>query len=104
MSENYKTSDQAVKTMTMPETNPGATTRPTCADIVEWCRTYIGGVLNLPPEKIDASAEFESLGLDSAVAVALVAEMGAWLNMDLEPAVLFEHSTINTLAEHLSKQ
>lgn len=90
--------------MTMPETNPGATTRPTCADIVEWCRTYIGGVLNLPPEKIDASAEFESLGLDSAVAVALVAEMGAWLNMDLEPAVLFEHSTINTLAEHLSKQ
>jgi acyl carrier protein len=90
--------------MTMLETTPVVTTRPDYSDIVEWCRTYIGGVLNVPAEKIDPAAEFESLGLDSAVAVALVGEMGTWLNMDLEPAVLFEYSTINSLAEYLSKR
>jgi acyl carrier protein len=103
MSDDHKSSDQVLETVTISASNAGAATRPAYSDIVAWCRTYIGGVLNLPPEKIDPSAEFESLGLDSAVAVALVAEMGAWLNRDLEPAVLFEYSTIAALAEHLSQ-
>ena len=103
MSDDHKSSEQVLETMTISAPNSGVASRPGYSDIVAWCRTYIGGVLNLPPEKIDPSAEFESLGLDSAVAVALVAEMGTWLNKDLEPAVLFEHSTIATLAEHLSQ-
>lgn len=90
--------------MATSNTNAEATTRPTYSDIVEWCQKYIGGVLDLPADKIDPAAEFESLGLDSAVAVALVTEIGTWLNMDLEPAVLFEYSTIATFAEHLSQR
>jgi len=88
----------------MSETKTETTARPTNAEIVEWCRNYVGRVLNMPAEKIDPTVEFEALGLDSAVAVALVAEVGAWLNMDLEPAVLFEYPTIASFADHLSQR
>jgi acyl carrier protein len=73
------------------------TARPTHAEIMAWCR-------EVPTEKVDPDAEFDALGFDSAAAVALVVEVGAWLNLDLEPAALFDYPTITTFADYLSKQ
>jgi acyl carrier protein len=88
--------------MSLPE--KAVAIHPTSAEIVEWCRNYIAQVLNVPVQKIDANADFESLGLDSVVAVALVTELETWLNVDLEPATLFEYPTITSFAEYLSQR
>jgi len=81
-----------------------AVARPSYAEIVTWCRDYVARTLDVPMEKVDPTAEFDALGFDSAAAVALVVEIGTLLDMDLEPAVLFEFPTIAAFAEHLSRQ
>lgn len=86
------------------QTSAVATTRPSYQEIVDWCKAYIGKTLGLVPANISADAEFESLGFDSSAAVALVVEAEIWLSMDLEPAVLFEYSTISTFAKYLSER
>jgi len=82
----------------------GTLARPTHPEIVAWCREYVARTLGVPTEKVDPNAEFDELGFDSAAAVALVAEVGMWLDMDLEPAALFDFPTISAFAEYLSKQ
>jgi acyl carrier protein len=80
------------------------TARPSQVEIVDWCRSYVSRTLDVPVEKVDPNAEFDALGFDSAAAVALVVDIGEWLNMDLEPAVLFDFPTISAFAEHIAKQ
>ena len=82
----------------------GTTARPTEQEIVDWCRDYVARTLDVPVEKVDPNAEFDALGFDSAAAVALVVEVGAWLNVDLEPAALFDFPTISAFAGYLAKQ
>ena len=88
----------------MSDTITQAATRPTYIEIVNWCRDYVARTLDVPIQNVDPNAEFDALGFDSAAAVALVVEIGTWLNMDLEPASLFDFPTISAFAEHLSKQ
>ena len=89
-------------------TSPIVTTetlvRPSQAEIVDWCRDYVARTLDVPIDKVDPNAEFDALGFDSAAAVALVVEVGSWLNLDLEPAALFDFPTISAFAEYLAKQ
>jgi acyl carrier protein len=79
-------------------------TRPSEPEIVEWCRNYVAHTLDVPVETVDPDAEFDALGFDSAAAVALVVEVGTWMNLDLEPAALFDYPTISAFAEYLAKQ
>jgi acyl carrier protein len=88
----------------MLDTITQAVTRPTYREIVDWCRDYVARTLDVPMEKVDPNAEFDALGFDSAAAVALVVDVGTWLDIDLEPASLFDFPTISAFAEHLSKQ
>jgi acyl carrier protein len=78
--------------------------QPTHAEIVVWCKEYIARTLDVPIDRVDANAEFDALGFDSAAAVALVADIGTWLDRDLEPASLFEFPTISSYAEYLARQ
>ena len=78
--------------------------RPSEQEIVDWCRDYVARTLDVPVEKVDPNAEFDALGFDSAAAVALVVEVGTWLNLDLEPAALFDFPTIAAFAGYLAKQ
>jgi acyl carrier protein len=89
--------------MTNSDTMTGVAVRPTQAEIVTWCKYYIARALDVPIEKVDANAEFDALGFDSAGAVALVADIGAWLDRDLEPATLYEYPTISSFAEYLTQ-
>jgi len=76
--------------------------RPTEAEIAAWCRSYISRVLGIAEAKIDVAAEFDSFGLDSAMAVALVSDIGAWLGDEIEPSELFEYPTIAAFAKRLA--
>jgi acyl carrier protein len=90
--------------MSTPNIAITETARRTHAEIVAWCQAYVAQTLDVPTEKVDPDAEFDALGFDSAAAVALVVEVGSWLNLDLEPAALFDYPTITAFADYLANQ
>jgi len=72
------------------------------AEITVWCVAHLAKALRRPVEKIDPRTKFARLGVDSAMAVYLVAELEEWLGRELAPEVAFEYPTIAELARHLA--
>ena len=63
----------------------------------------VGRVLREAPKDIDSDSEFLDLGLDSTNLIDLASQISDVLAVDLSPTALFEHVTINRLAEFISK-
>ncbi len=63
---------------------------------------FLAKTLHTDPGKIDADADFDRLGLDSVMAVALILDLEEWSGLDLEPSLLFEYPTINELARYVT--
>lgn len=76
---------------------------PTKTEIVEWCTEFIAKTLDIPPDRIDPRADFDSFGLDSPAAVGMVVELEEWLQHEVPPSALFEHPSIEQLASHLAQ-
>ena len=72
------------------------------AEIIAWCVAHLAKALRRPAEKIDPQTSFVRLGVDSAMAVYLVAELEEWLGRELAPEVAFEYPTIAELAHYLA--
>ncbi|MFI7664711.1 acyl carrier protein [Nocardia sp. NPDC049526] len=72
--------------------------------IVLWCREYLGNLLEIPAEAVDPAADFDRMGVDSALAVALLIEVEARYGVDLAPEDLFENPNINAIAGYLHEQ
>ncbi|GAA2805474.1 acyl carrier protein [Saccharopolyspora taberi] len=74
---------------------------PAQETIVQWCRNYVAQLLDVPASEIDPEADFDRLGLDSALAVSLLIEIEQEYGIDLPPEELFENPTINAVAAYL---
>ena len=74
------------------------------AAIRERCVTFVAQLLSEKKEAIDADAEFDRLGLDSAMAVAMIFDLEEWLGIEVSPSLLFDHTTISMLAGHLAAE
>jgi acyl carrier protein len=72
------------------------------ASIQQFCADYVGRLLGTPAERIDPNVDLDSLGLDSATAVALIMSLEEWLGLELMPELLFEYPTIAALSNHLA--
>lgn len=72
--------------------------------IILWCREYLGNMLEIPAEAVDPAADFDRMGVDSALAVALLIEVEARYGVDLAPEDLFENPNINAVADYLHEQ
>jgi acyl carrier protein len=68
------------------------------------CQEYIADFLGTPVESIDRDADFDRLGIDSSLAVALLAELEERYGVDVAPEALFENPTINAVADYVQKQ
>ncbi|MEX0731422.1 MAG: acyl carrier protein [Aquisalimonadaceae bacterium] len=79
------------------DTAPGEEER-----IVQWLREYIGKVLEVPIDRIDADASFQHLGLDSSAAVGMTGDLGDWLGREIDAAAAYDYPTIQALARALS--
>lgn len=90
--------------MTNSDTMTEVAVQPSHLEIVAWCKQYIARTLDISIDKVDTNAEFDALGFDSAAAVALVMDIGTWLDRDLEPASLFDYPTISSFAAFLTQQ
>ncbi len=81
------------------------TTMDTSAEaITRWCREYVADLLDLPVESVDPEADFDRLGIDSAMAVALLMEVEERYDIDLSPETLFENPTLHAVAVYLHEQ
>ncbi|NIJ11883.1 acyl carrier protein [Saccharomonospora amisosensis] len=69
--------------------------------IVAWCQEYIAGLIDVEPAAVDPAADFDRLGIDSALAVSLLIEVEQRYGVDLAPEDLFDNPTLNAVADHL---
>ncbi|APE34386.1 phosphopantetheine-binding protein [Nocardia mangyaensis] len=72
--------------------------------IVTWCQEYLASLLEVPAATIDPTADFDRLGIDSAVAVALLIEVEDRYGVDLAPEDLFENPNLDAVATYLHTQ
>jgi acyl carrier protein len=72
------------------------------AAIEGWLHAYIAELRGMKPERISRTVPLYKYGLDSASAVTLTGDLMDWLGVDVDPAVLYEHPTIEKAAAHLS--
>lgn len=75
----------------------GAEARSAAA-IEQWLVVHIAEELEIKASTIEVGAKMSSLGLDSANAVSLSADLGRHLGMKLSPTLVWDHPTIESLA------
>jgi len=71
--------------------------------LTAWSRSFLAGLLELPPEQVAPEASFASLGLDSAKSVQFVLALEDLLGTELDPEIVERHDSIAALAEHLAR-
>ncbi len=66
-----------------------------------WIVNYVAELLEVEPDKIDVAIPFDRYGLDSSAAVGLAGDLETWLDRELDPTLLYDYPTIESLTEHL---
>ena len=94
-------SASSLATPTIPRANGQLATR---ADLLEKLRELVGRVLKLDPSLIENDADTSEYGFDSVTFTTLANELNAALGVETTPAVLFEYTTLETLADFLSRE
>lgn len=70
--------------------------------ILEFVLERVALSLGTPIEKLDPREPFASFGLDSLAAVTLAADLEKYLGRPVPPTVVWDYSTPQLLAAHLS--
>lgn len=76
---------------------------PTEAEIQDWIISYLAQMLEVSPDEINVTTTFDRYGLDSSAAVGLTGDLEDWLGIELEPTLLYDYPTIETLTEYLAE-
>ncbi|MGH2412356.1 MAG: condensation domain-containing protein, partial [Microcystaceae cyanobacterium] len=76
----------------------------TQVEIQDWLVNYLSQLLEIDPEEVDVTNPFERYGLDSSAAVVLSGDLQDWLGCELEPELLFDCPTIETLTQYLTEK
>jgi acyl transferase domain-containing protein/acyl-CoA synthetase (AMP-forming)/AMP-acid ligase II/NADPH:quinone reductase-like Zn-dependent oxidoreductase/thioesterase domain-containing protein/acyl carrier protein/SAM-dependent methyltransferase/short-subunit dehydrogenase len=69
----------------------------------DWLLEVVAMVLDVPRDRIDASKPFVDLGVDSAAAVRLAAELERRIGWPVPVTALFTYPTVALLHEHLAE-
>ncbi len=72
-------------------------------EIQKWLRQRISQEIKAAPEAVSLQIPFENYGLDSIIIVTIVGDLEDWLNLSLDPTILWEYPTIESLSEWLVK-
>jgi len=69
-----------------------------------WMMADLARRLRCAPTEIDTTKPFDALGLDSRNAAQISGALQKLVGRRLSPAVLFDHETIDDLAEFLTRE
>ena len=73
-------------------------------EIQDWIIDYVANLLEIDPEDIDTTIPFDRYGLDSSAAVGLTGDLEDWLGLEIDPTLLYDYPTIESLAGHLGSE
>ncbi|MBD2385058.1 AMP-binding protein [Cylindrospermum sp. FACHB-282] len=76
----------------------------TIESLLNWIEEWLAKKLKIDPNKIDASKSFADYGMDSVMAIELSQALGDWLEHPLEATILWNFSTIESLAQYLTTE
>ena len=68
-----------------------------------WLVNYLSDLLGIPDQDIDLNLNWQCYGLDSVVAIGLVADLNEQLGYELPPEILIDYPTITALADYCSQ-
>jgi acyl carrier protein len=86
-----------------PNTLPSLSTNPDVNAIQQWLVNYLAEILEIEPGEIYITVPFDQYGLNSSVAVGLTGELEEWLNIALDPTLLYDYPTVKALAQKLAE-
>ncbi len=70
--------------------------------IAHHCVDFLSGQLNVAAADIDINADYDSLGMDSVMAVSLILNLEEWSGTELEPSLLFDHPNLYSLSKYIA--
>ncbi len=70
----------------------------------DWLIDKLAAELGLPAAEIDVQQPFAQYGVDSVLAVTLVADLEDAMGCALNPTLLFDFPCIEAIAQHLAGQ
>jgi acyl carrier protein len=71
-------------------------------EIQTWIVDYLAQLLAVDPADVDVTIPFDRYGLDSAAAVGMTGELADWLDHEMDPTLLYDYPTIESLVQYLS--
>ena len=77
--------------------------RKTREEIKLWLVSYLANLLKVEPDEVDTTIPFDRYGLDSVVAVGLTGDLEDWLGCEIDPTILYDYPTIESLVQRLSE-
>jgi acyl carrier protein len=77
---------------------------PSKAEIQAWITSYLAQLLEIDPDEIDITIPFDQYGLDSSAAVGMTGDLEDWIGSKIDPTLLYDYPTINTLVQHLAEE
>ncbi|MFI9407007.1 SDR family NAD(P)-dependent oxidoreductase [Nocardia sp. NPDC052316] len=83
---------------------PRVADRVAVPDLTEAIVASVADILFAEPDEIDGRVSFRDQGLDSVGAVQLVRDLNERFDTDLESTVVYEHPTVEELAEYLASE
>jgi acyl carrier protein len=72
-------------------------------EIVVWLVEYLAKELKVESAALPKDEPLTNLGISSRQAVMLTGELEEWLGAPVDPAVAWEHPTVNALAQALAQ-
>lgn len=78
--------------------------QPTTLEIQAWLISYLTELLDTEPTDIDVTISFNRFGLDSSAAIAMTGDLEKCLGCELEPTIIYDYPTIESLAQYLSEK
>jgi len=82
----------------------GHKNQPTAVEIQAWLISYMAELLEIKSDELDVTIPFDRYGLDSSIAVGMSGDLEEWLQKELDPTLLYDYPTIESLAKHLAEE
>ena len=77
---------------------------PTTEEIQAWMISYLAQLLEVDSDEIDTATPFDRYGLDSSAAVGMTGDLEDWLNVELDPTLVYDYPTIKALTQYLAEK
>ncbi len=76
----------------------------TYQSILQWISVRLAEKVKIDVDQVDPRLPFDRYGLDSLNAVTLIGELGDWLQLELDPSIVYDYPTIEQLSNYVLQQ